>query len=228
MFSDVGALLRTLLAEDLGRPRLTWYGAGGERVELSAKVLDNWVAKTANLLVDELDAGSSSTVAVRLPVHWRAAVWLLAAWSCGAATVDDPAAADVVVTASPQSLPPVRGEVVAVALPALAPTFGAGLPDGVLDGNAEVRTRGDVFLPYSPPDPTTHADLFAAAATAVSTHGWQRGVRLLVPTSVPAAPAEWLLGPLICLGSVVLLDADAIDLDVERIAAQEGITARLG
>ena len=37
-------------------PRLTWYGPDSERVELSGRVLDNWVAKTSNLLQDELDA----------------------------------------------------------------------------------------------------------------------------------------------------------------------------
>ena len=52
--SDVPALLQQLLA-DPGRPRLTWYGPDAERVELSGKVLLNWVAKTANLLTDELD-----------------------------------------------------------------------------------------------------------------------------------------------------------------------------
>ena len=47
-------LLAQLTAEP-GRPRLTWY-APAERVELSGHVLDNWVTKTANLLVEEYDA----------------------------------------------------------------------------------------------------------------------------------------------------------------------------
>lgn len=89
----VPALLRQLLAADPGRPRLTWYGPGGERVELSARTLDNWVAKSANLLVEEFDAGPGSRVGVRLPPHWRTASWLLAAWSTGACVVADPAGA---------------------------------------------------------------------------------------------------------------------------------------
>ncbi len=48
----VPAVLAAATASDPGRPRLTWYGADGERVELSARVLENWVAKTANLLVE--------------------------------------------------------------------------------------------------------------------------------------------------------------------------------
>jgi hypothetical protein len=84
--ADVPGLLRELLAEP-GRPRVTWYGPDGERVELSAKVLDNWVAKSANLLVDELDVGPGSAVLVDLSIHWRTVVWLLAIWATGAAAV---------------------------------------------------------------------------------------------------------------------------------------------
>src|SRR5947209_13261290 len=106
----VPALLRRLLAADPGRPRLTWYGPDGERVELSGRTLDNWVAKSANLLVEEFDAGPGSRVDVRLPPHWRTVTWLLAAWSTGACVLVDPAGAagrlpdpapDVVVTADP-------------------------------------------------------------------------------------------------------------------------------
>ncbi|PBC79521.1 uncharacterized protein (TIGR03089 family) [Streptomyces sp. TLI_235] len=43
---------------DPSRPLITFYDdSTGERVELSAKTFDNWVAKTANLLQDELNAG---------------------------------------------------------------------------------------------------------------------------------------------------------------------------
>ena len=84
---DVPALLRRLVTTDPGRPRVTWYGPAGERVELSGKVLDNWVAKTANLLVDELDVGPGSRVVVDLPPHWRTLVWLLAVWAAGGCVV---------------------------------------------------------------------------------------------------------------------------------------------
>ncbi|WP_245605724.1 TIGR03089 family protein, partial [Promicromonospora kroppenstedtii] len=80
---DVASLLARLAA-DGGRPRLTWYGDDGERVELSGAVLANWASKTVNLLVEEFDAAPGTTVVVDLPVHWRAAVWTLAAWRTGA------------------------------------------------------------------------------------------------------------------------------------------------
>ncbi|GAA4398102.1 TIGR03089 family protein [Fodinibacter luteus] len=82
-------LLRHLVAADPGRPRITVYDdtdspTRGERVELSARVLANWVAKAANLLQDDLDVGPGSTVRIDLPPHWRTLYWALAAWSVGA------------------------------------------------------------------------------------------------------------------------------------------------
>src|SRR5947209_390883 len=126
--------MRHLVAADPGRPRLTWYGPDGERVELSARTLDNWVAKSANLLVEEFDAGPGVLVDVRLPPHWRTVTWLLATWVTGAcaAAPDDPShGADAIVTADPaaalaEGLEP--ASLVAVALAALATSFGPGLP----------------------------------------------------------------------------------------------------
>jgi uncharacterized protein (TIGR03089 family) len=77
------------------KPFLTWYDdAREQRVELSFKTFDNWVAKVANLLVDELDAGPGDRVAVALAGHWQAAVVLAACWRAGAGVVAvDPDAA---------------------------------------------------------------------------------------------------------------------------------------
>src|SRR5215212_9596422 len=89
------ALLANARDRDPARPLLTYYDdATGERVELSAATLDNWVAKTANLLQDEFDVGPGSTVAVALPVHWQTAAVLLGTWSCGAAVLDTAAEDD--------------------------------------------------------------------------------------------------------------------------------------
>ena len=239
-------LLRALLAADQARPRLTWYGVDGERVELSARTLDNWVAKTANLLVDEFDAGPGTRVALRLPPHWRTVTWLLAAWVVGGCALvpegaaDPPSdpAPDVAVTTDPAAavaagLDPAA--LVAVALPALATTFGPGLPAGTLDGAIEVRRHGDVFVPLvapAPGDPALvvaaaapipHAQLVASAADAAKAAALPRGVRLLSCAGADGAVEE-LLAPLLLDGSVVLhtpgLDADVL----ARIAAQEHVT----
>jgi uncharacterized protein (TIGR03089 family) len=253
----VPELLRALLARDPGRPRLTWYGTDGERVELSARTLDNWVAKSANLLVEEFDAGPGTRIGVRLPAHWRTTTWLLATWVVGACAVvgngpsDAPSDApsdppsdppseppDVVVTADPATavgsgLDPTA--LIGVALPPLVTSFGPGLPPGALDGAAEVRLRGDVFVPLVAPapgdpalvvpgrQPLPHDELLPAAADAAREAGWPTGVRLL-SSAGPDRAVEELLAPLLLDGSVVLhspaLDADAL----RRIADQEHVT----
>ena len=148
---DVSDLLR-LLVRDPGRPRLTWYGDDGERVELSGAVVENWVNKTTNLLVEEFDASPGTRILLDLPAHWRTTVWALAAWRVGATVVlvgdDDtaePAATrpDVVVTTRPGRWSGTRADLVAVALPALARRFDADLPAGAVDAASAVMTYGD-------------------------------------------------------------------------------------
>ena len=82
------------------KPLLTWYDDHrDERVELSYRTFDNWVAKTANLLVDELGAGPGDRVGVVLAGHWRTPIVLAACWRAGAGVV-------VVDPASPDPPPP--------------------------------------------------------------------------------------------------------------------------
>gem|GEM_PF-593813 len=70
------------------KPFLTWYDdAREQRVELSFKTFDNWVAKTANLLVEELGAGPGDRVAAVLADHWQTVVVLAACWRAGAGVV---------------------------------------------------------------------------------------------------------------------------------------------
>lgn len=209
---DAPGLLRALMASDPGRPRITWYGTDGERVELSARVLDNWVAKTANLLAEELDAGPGSSVRLDLPMHWRTAVWALAAWSVGARLVSG-ADADVVVTTDAAGRPPGGGRIVAVALPALAQSV-PGLAPDVLDYNAEVSGYGDELLVADGPAP------LPAPARLTD------GVRLLL-TGPDWTPETDLVAPLLADGSVVLchprVAADRVAVD--RIREEERVTA---
>ena len=63
---------------------MTWYDdARGERVELSYKTFANWVAKTANLLVEELEVAPGERVALLLPTHWQTVVLRAACWLAG-------------------------------------------------------------------------------------------------------------------------------------------------
>ncbi|KQT95879.1 TIGR03089 family protein [Sanguibacter sp. Leaf3] len=216
------SLLGALTTEP-GRPRLTWYGDGGERIELSGAVLVNWVSKTTNLLVEEFDAEPGTVVVTDLPPHWRTLVWALATWRAGAhlRVVDDssdPAAdlsgADVVVTATPDRWTTPDGtrprgtELVAVALPALARSFGADLPPGTVDAASAVMTYGDQVGYVAPLDADETALSSARGDVAFAALlDWSRsqvdpvmlGDRTLV--AVPAGP-----------GAVVSLLATALDV----------------
>ncbi len=205
---DVPALLAAVQAADPGRPRLTWYaparGPGAhERIELSARVLVNWVAKTANLLVEELDAVPGTRVALDLPPHWKQVVWALATWSVGAEVVPadgSPAGADVLVSArADERTGPL---LVAVALPSLARRFDPEPPAGWLDWAAEVAGFDDA-MPV-PAGPLDHADLLATARAA----GRADRARVLVDCSdvvagATAAPQQ-VLAALAVDGSAVL------------------------
>lgn len=211
------ALLAALRTDNPTAPRLTWYGPDSERVELSGRVLENWVAKTANYLVDELDAEPGTTIALDVPVHWRSLVWLLASWAVGATvsiTPDDGDRADIHATTDPVGAAAQKGGhplIVAVALPALAMRWMGELPEGALDYAGEVRAHGDVFFAEQEPDPSniawrcgsaerSYAELLGAVEPSPaqrvlleSTQGWAAVVPLMLQS--------WATG-----GSVVLLD----------------------
>ena len=223
-----------------GRPRLTWYGGEGERVELSGAVLANWVTKTTNLLVEELDLGPTGRLRLDLPTHWRSLVWALAAWRTGACVVLHPGspAADVVVTDRPDEHPDAAA-LVAVALPALARRFDGDLPTGAIDAAGAVMTYGDVLGWAPTPVPSAPA---LDDGASVLTH-----VALLTPAQAPAGQRVLLragrsgaedlattlrtaLATFAGDGSVVLLSraaADGLDSAAgarERLVATERVT----
>ncbi|MFD0685353.1 TIGR03089 family protein [Actinomadura fibrosa] len=169
-------LLRRRLADDPSRPLVTYYDdAAGERVELSARTFDNWVAKTANFLVDGLGAEPGTRVVLAAPPHWQSAVWLMACWSAGlvAEPVDPDAvrarggleagepsgpSAPYILAAAEEVLDLVAAdagaeEIVGLSLHALGGPL-AHCPPGVIDYAVEVRGHGDRFVagPEAAPD----------------------------------------------------------------------------
>ncbi|QWZ06767.1 TIGR03089 family protein [Nocardioides panacis] len=206
------AALAALLRSDPSRPLVTFYDdATGERIELSVTTYANWVAKTAGLATDELDAERGGLVLVDLPTHWQGAVWLGAAWSVGLTVTDDPALAgraDLVVcgpdrVAAYASLAE-RVPVVALSLRPLGGRFAEPLPAGVTDYGAVVLAQPDVFVAYDPPTgddvawrdaegTSTQADLLAGAAGVVTAGG-----RLLTDVNpCTRAGLATVLGPLV-------------------------------
>jgi len=246
-------LLRRALDGDPARPVLTYYDSDGARVELSVATLGNWVAKTANLLVDGLGAAPGQRVAIRLPVHWQAAVWHAACWAAGLVTVlgEPVPAPDVAVVPVPTDLAtapdPVAssaGEVVGLGLGPLGlPRPGPAAPAWVsLDYDREVHGHGDRFprpsqVSADAAAPAVEADgavltagaLVEDADARASTWALPDAARVLVlrpVTDLPALAAT-LLVPLLRGGGAVLCG----DADTDRLAAwarDERVTAVLG
>jgi uncharacterized protein (TIGR03089 family) len=205
--------LLTLLTREPGRPRITWYGDGGERVELSGAVLENWVNKTANLLVEEFDAEPGTRVLLDLPVHWRSFVWALATWRVGACVVlGERPPAEVVVTDRPSRHAGGGQDLVAVAMSAFARRFDGELPAGAIDAASAVMTYSDA-LEWSPPrDPAAPAlsgtgpDLAHSALVAREIIGGRRLLRLSNEGPDLRTALEWLLAGLAGDGSAVVVD----------------------
>jgi uncharacterized protein (TIGR03089 family) len=205
------------------KPFLTWYDDGrGERVELSYRTFDNWVAKTANLLVDELGAAPGDRVGALLVDHWQTPIVLAACWRAGTSVValDPEAPADGLVATF------VREELLAGAASALEGTavvamtadlLGRGAADlgGPLSFARVVPTMGDLF--EAGPDPAgdalvtgegaaTMAELLERAAALAARTGLTDADRMLSGRrllTVDGAVAG-LLAPFVAGAGVVL------------------------
>lgn len=230
-------VLADAVASDATRPALTCYDdtddGGGERIEISRRVLATWVAKAANALQESLDVQPGSVVLVDLPgPHWRLAYWALAVWSVGATlTVDTHEGADVLVTTDPDSeLAEDCDEVVAVALPGLARSFGRELRSGVLDEAAELPTYGDDFEAWDEADPedtalVTGGERISYAELLEGVDPVPAGARSLLTTTDPGLLVRQVLQVLAADGSAVLLRGSDPAEHADRLGS-EGITHR--
>lgn len=235
-------------------PRLVWHGREG-RIELSGRVFDNWVAKTSNLLVDELDAVSGTSVDLDLPAHWKSIAVAFACWQVGCVAVLRDAVlpgaafheapegpADIVMTS--RTVPAVEAPrlLVCVALGSLALGWDGPLPPGAVDFAAEVRAHGDVYfdqagdgedalLVRSAGQRLTAGDLTAL----VVADGNPGAVSSAAPESAPTLllePGTDLLHALAAAISVWREDGALVLVEegvpvTERLMAGERITGRL-
>lgn len=230
------ALLDEALRRDPARPLLTFYDDDtDERAELSVATFATWVAKTANLLRDDLGAGRGATVSVDLPLHWQAAVWFQAAWAVGAVVVPS-GEADVAVISYDGEVPGSASGVVSLGLGPLAlPRAELPPPAGTaVDYDREIAAHGDRFVATERPDPggpalvlgsTTYtgADLVDATRQASPLPA---GARLLVTQPLRDLPS--LLGSLLVPLGTEVTAVLVRHLDPSRLAAriaQEGIVA---
>jgi uncharacterized protein (TIGR03089 family) len=215
------------------KPFITWYDDHrDERIELSYKTFGNWVAKTANLLVDELGAGPGDRAGV-LADHWQTPVILAGCWRAGVCVValdpGRPGPADLVAAFVHEERladvdVPADVPVLALAADPLGRAGSAGFDLGrARNFSGIVPSMGDVFDDaVDPPDDAllaadggaTMAGLLERTAALAARTGLGEadrllsGRRLLTVDGVVAG----LLAPLACGAGVVLVH----DLDPGR------------
>ncbi|ASW53714.1 TIGR03089 family protein [Plantactinospora sp. KBS50] len=210
MADNPARILTAAIAADPTRPLLTWYDdATGDRTELSGATLANWVAKTANLLVDDAGLAPGDRAGVLLPPHWQTAAVLLGCWSAGVSvSTDAPEPVDVLFAAADrlgEAADWPAGDRYALALAPLAAPL-AQLPPGYADYVLEVRGQGDAFNP--PPGVGTPDGQLVTRATAhAAALGLTAGDRVLVDAHRHPDPVDWLLAPLAAGASIVLCAA---------------------
>jgi uncharacterized protein (TIGR03089 family) len=228
--TPAGLLARALATNPAG-PLLTMYDdSTGERIELSATTLDNWVAKTANLLQDS-GVEPGAVAVVLLPPHWQGAAILLGCWSAGVSVTLDSDPAEVAFASADRINEAMDAdEVYGLSLAPFAVRMHV-VPPGVTDYATEVRGHGDRFMPLQPVDPqapaldgTSHADLVAAAAARAAEFGISAGDRVLAadPTGL-----DWLLAPL-AAGATIVLCRNPDPTRLAERAVAERVTVTLG
>ena len=229
-------LARRVLTSGSG-PLVTHYDtAAGTRIELSATTFANWVAKTSNLLTDELllDPGASVelTVAARHPGHWMSLVWALACWQTGVVvTLGRPDEAQVVVCGPGYAeVDPGGAELVACSLHPLGLGLQPVPPPGVVDYAAEVRAQPDVWsgaavAPGAPAwrDPERELDQAGLVAGGPATPR-----RLLVRPGDPwSTVRDAIVVPLRDGGSSVVLEGPADEQRIEKVVETERVDAEV-
>jgi uncharacterized protein (TIGR03089 family) len=210
------SVLAEILRSDPARPRVTFYEdtvgpTQGERIELSGKVLANWISKAGNALQDEYDLGPGAVIRLSLPPHWRALYWAFAVWSVGG-TVDlvgDPTP-NLLICDDPDlagTLEPAPSDVVVVTLDALARVHPGPVPAGAMDEARELASYGDQFTAMADPAPDDLALITHSAHTAyrnvVPHRDWPANTRVSLAGDL-AAVLESTLAAWAVNGSVVL------------------------
>ncbi|MBH5297113.1 TIGR03089 family protein [Corynebacterium ulcerans] len=222
-------LLRTILSSDPATPRLTVYNEStGARLDFSAQTLDNWAAKVANMLREELDLEQGSLISLELPASWQCVAIVLGAMAAGIDVEFCPIeqAQGAVVFMDSERIdasPAFSGDVVLVT----QDPFGRGVvecggtvPDGMIDFGPTVRFYGDQFFePGTRIEESVDKQALAAitpGARALST-GWTTLTEM----------ERTVLAPLAAVGSAVVVTGVASDQRLDAIGRAEKATIRL-
>ena len=229
------ALFADLVAREPSRPFVTYYDeATGERSELSAKSLANWVAKTHFLIGDELGLGVGDTALIALPAHWISVPAVLGALSAGlelSTNAGDVAFVEPGTVADATGVP----DVYCIAPASAAFGLRGDVPDGVEDYVLAVRPQPDAWASVRPPagpedacwDGLSRGELVDLAHARATELGLAAGSRIVTAREWHG-PSDWLdtlLAPLAVGGSVVYVrNAGGDDALLARRADQEHAT----
>ncbi|ADK28296.2 Hypothetical protein CpMEX30_0545 [Corynebacterium pseudotuberculosis] len=222
-------LLRNLLSSDPAAPRLTVYNEStGARLDFSAQTLDNWAAKVANMMREELDLDQGSLISLDLPASWQCVAIVLGAMAAEIEVEFCPIeqAQGAVAFVAPERIdasPAFPGDVVLVT----QDPFGRGVvecegtvPDGMIDFGPTVRFYGDQFFePGTRIEESVDKQVYAelpSGSRALST-GW----------TTFAEMQRTVLAPLAVGGSAVVVTGVASDQRLEAIGRAEKATMRL-
>ena len=230
------ALFDAVLAASPARPFVTFYDEqSGERSELSATSLANWVAKTHFLLTDELGLGVGDSALVALPTHWISVPALLGVLTAGLAVTEAPVMASAAFVA-PATVDQAEGvpDIYVVAPSSAAVGLGEDVPHGTHDYVSAVRPQADAWATVHAPgtdaddcwEGLSRGEVAALAHARAAALGMTAGERVLTAREW-TSPADWvdtLLAPLAVGGSVVYV-RHAVEAGVlERRAEQERAT----
>jgi len=215
---------------DPAQPLLTLLDPAG-RVELSGATTANWVAKSANLLLDGL--GGPARVGLLLPLHWQAVALLLAGVASGATVVvaadaaglADCDAAFTTAAGAQAALEVGVDDVLALSGHPLGAPCGP-LPNMVTDYAREVPSYADHWGGRASGPARVEAG--GALLGPLPALGLGGGDRVLLGGTLDDPVTLAVLLAALGAGAALLLVPDASAVGLERLAAQEGATATHG
>jgi uncharacterized protein (TIGR03089 family) len=228
--------LRRRTASAGGDPLITYYDLGtGERTELSAITVSNWVDKTCHLLTDEYGLDIGDAVLLDLarthPGHWVTACLELACWRLGVCVVvEDDAEAPRLVVAGPlyataiDRAAELGADLLACSLHPLGLPFAERVPGGVSDFALEVRGQPDQFaaLPVPADEPAWRSSEAALTQADLDAVGGFAARRLVLPSTPWVTVRDGVLAALVGGGSVVVVVGDD-DAALARIRQTENV-----
>jgi uncharacterized protein (TIGR03089 family) len=217
-------LFSRIVSSNPSSPFVTYYNdAPGERAELSAKSLGNWVAKIHFLMMDSLGLGPGSTARIALEPDWIAVATALGCWSAGLTIVEG--AADVCITDVARAESTDADEVFCVDQTKLSRSCGSA--PGIQDFVTAVRPQPDVWATVRSQASDIDLCIGTLPHSAVVTQATKRAETEQIPRNArllfKATSSDWLdnLALILAVGGSMVLMSNTDADRTSTIATQE-------